>query len=90
MGNIYYFVHFKPFCGILSIVVVDGKYRVLLGKKLRQETGIEKGEKLLAIPFYGGMILLSLKGKHFKGSLNGFNFKEEKHEASKYLFKVGR
>ena len=74
--------------GDLSIVVVDEKYRVLLSKELRRRAGIGKGEELLAIPFRGGMILLSLKGKHFNGSLNGFSFNEEKHEASKYLFKV--
>ena len=78
------------FVGNLTIVIVDEKYRVLLGKELREKVGIEKGEELLAVPFHGGIILLSLKGKRFEGSLEGFGFDEEKHEASKYLFGEGK
>jgi len=72
----------------LSVVVVDGKYRVLLNKEVRRRAGIERGEELLAIPFRGGVVLLSLKGRRFEGSLDGFGFDEERHEASKYLFRV--
>ncbi|RLF14308.1 MAG: hypothetical protein DRJ97_06480 [Thermoprotei archaeon] len=72
----------------MSVVVVDGKYRVLLNKEVRRRAGIERGEELLAIPFRGGVVLLSLKGRRFEGSLDGFGFDEERHEASKYLFRV--
>lgn len=73
----------------MIVVVVDKKYRVLLGRKLREIIGVEKGGKLLAVPFKGGVILTSLKGKGFIGSLNDFKYDERLHEASKHLFGGG-
>ncbi len=71
----------------MSIVVVDEKYRILLGKQLRQTAGVRKGDRLIAIPYKDGVTLLSLKGKRFTASLKGFGYTEEQHEASRYLFR---
>jgi len=70
----------------MSLLKVDKKFRVLLDKDVREVAGLEKGDELLAIPFKGGIILASLKGKSFIGSLRGFSYNEDVHEASKYLF----
>ena len=71
----------------MSVLKVDEKYRVVLDKDVREVAGLEKGDELLAIPFRGGVILASLKGKRFVGSLSGFHYDEAAHEASKYLFR---
>lgn len=70
----------------MRVAVIDEKYRVLLDKEVRKKAGLEKGDELLLIPFKNGVTLLALKGKKFVGSLSGFGYDEEKHEASKYLF----
>lgn len=72
----------------MSVLDIDEKNRVLLDKKVRKTTGFKKGDKLVAIPFKGGVMLVNVKNKDFAGSLDNFNYKEEKHEASKFLFKV--
>jgi len=69
----------------MSLVVVDSKYRVTLGREVRSKAGIDRGDRLVAIPFKGGIILVPIKGKSFKGCLDGFDFREEEHEATKYL-----
>jgi bifunctional DNA-binding transcriptional regulator/antitoxin component of YhaV-PrlF toxin-antitoxin module len=66
---------------------VDEKYRIVLGKRLRKATGIEKGQRLVMIPFHGGIVLVSSEGRAFADSLARFRYDEEKHEASRYLFK---
>jgi hypothetical protein len=71
-------------------VVVDSKYRVVLERKVRAVAGIGKGEKLIAIPFHGGVILTSAAGKRFAGSLRGFGFREDDHEAGRYLAKLAK
>lgn len=70
----------------MGVVTVDSKNRVLLGKRIREMLGIKRNDKLAIIPFEGGAILLSLGEKSFKDSLKGLDYKEEGHEASKYLF----
>jgi len=70
----------------MSVLKVDEKYRILLDKWTREIAGLEKGDESLVIPFKGGVILASFKGKHFVGSLSGLNYDENAHEASKYLF----
>ena len=57
-------------------------------QKVRETTGFKKGDKLVAIPFKGGVMLVNVKNKDFVGSLDNFNYKEEKREASKFVFKV--
>ncbi|HEY4822443.1 MAG TPA: AbrB/MazE/SpoVT family DNA-binding domain-containing protein [Candidatus Bathyarchaeia archaeon] len=71
----------------LAILTVDDRYRVLLDKEVRVFLKIAPGDKVLAIPSSEGVLITSLKGKRFKTSLSGFRFKEESHEASRYLFK---
>jgi bifunctional DNA-binding transcriptional regulator/antitoxin component of YhaV-PrlF toxin-antitoxin module len=66
---------------------VDSKNRVVLDTRLRKTAGIEKGDKLTAVAFRGGIILSSTKGEEFAESLRGFRFEEEKHEATNYLLK---
>jgi bifunctional DNA-binding transcriptional regulator/antitoxin component of YhaV-PrlF toxin-antitoxin module len=71
----------------LAVLKVDDRYRVLLDKEVRKLLRVAPGDKVLAIPFSEGVLITSLKGKRFKTSLAGFRFREESHEASKYLFK---
>ena len=66
-------------------VRMDEKRRAVLTKRLRRAAGLEEGEDLVAIPFWGGVVLTSPKGKKFAGSLSGFGFEEEKHQATRYL-----
>lgn len=73
----------------MSTVTVDDKYRVLLNKELRRRLGITKGQKLVVIPSSKSFTLIPLKGKHYRDSMKGFHYEEEKHEASQYLFGKG-
>ncbi len=66
---------------------VDAKHRVVLETGLRRTAGIGRGDELTAIAFHGGIILTSSKGERFAESLRGFGFKEEEHEATKYIVK---
>ena len=68
-------------------VALDDKYRVVLDKKTRKVAGINKGDRLVAIPFKGGVILVAPRDSKFASSLTGFAFKEERHEASRFLFR---
>jgi len=71
----------------LSTIVIDDKNRVLLTMEVRKIAGVKKGDKLVAISFRGGVMLVNAKGKKFAESLTGFSYKEEEHEAEKFLFK---
>ena len=68
-------------------VALDDKYRVVLDRKTREVAGIRKGDRLVAIPFKGGVVLVAPRGRKFAGSLKGFGFTEEKHEASRFIFR---
>jgi bifunctional DNA-binding transcriptional regulator/antitoxin component of YhaV-PrlF toxin-antitoxin module len=70
----------------LGEVALDDKYRVVLNKRTREVAGINRGDRLVVIPFKGGVILVTPRGK-FKNSLPGFGFKEERHEASRFIFR---
>lgn len=68
-------------------LALDDKYRVVLDRKTREVAGINKGDRLVAIPFKGGVILLAPSDRRFAASLAGFDFKEERHEASRFIFR---
>ena len=68
-------------------VALDSKYRIVLDKRIRAVAGIKKGDRLVAIPFKGGVILVSPRDRRFAGSLTGFEFAEEQHEASRFIFR---
>lgn len=70
-------------------MTVDEKNRIVLTKEVRKKAGISSGDRLLAIPFRGGVILIALRGKRFAGYLKDFVYKEEEHEATKYLLGKG-
>ncbi len=72
---------------LLAVLKVDDRYRVLLDKEVRELLKVSPGDKVLAIAYSEGVLITSLKGKQFKTSLSGFRYKEESHEASKYLSK---
>ena len=59
----------------------------MLDKKTRSVAGLKKGDRLVAIPFRGGVILVAPTNRKFAGSLSGFGFDEEAHEASRFLFR---
>jgi bifunctional DNA-binding transcriptional regulator/antitoxin component of YhaV-PrlF toxin-antitoxin module len=71
----------------LGEVALDDKYRVVLDRKTRAVAGIKKGDRLAAIPFKGGVILVTRRDGRFAGSLKGFKFSEERHEASRFIFR---
>lgn len=62
----------------------------MIPSEVRKVVGIRKGDRILVLPFAKGILLLNLKDKRFEGSLRGFKFKEEMHEASRALFKEVR
>lgn len=70
----------------MSVVTVDEKSRVVLDKKVREVSGLKRKSRLVAIPFKGGVTLVDVTGKRFVGSRPGLKFREEEHEASKFLF----
>ena len=72
------------------MVVIDDKRRIVLTREVRERAGISKGDRLLAIPFSRGVILVALKGKRFAGYLKDFIYDEEAHEATRYLLGGGR
>ncbi len=71
----------------LGEVALDDKYRVALDRKARAVAGIKKGDRLVAIAFKGGVILIAPRSRKFAGSLSGFEFVEERHEASRFIFR---
>jgi hypothetical protein len=71
----------------LGEVLLDDKYRVLLDRRTREIAGINKRDRLVAIPFKGGVILVAPGARKFEGSLSGFGFAEERHEASRFIFR---
>jgi len=70
----------------MSVVVVDDKNRISLARELRERVGISKGDRLLAVPFGGAILLIPLKDRRFVGYLKDFTYDEGAHEASRYLF----
>ncbi|MDV3278443.1 MAG: hypothetical protein LYZ69_08275 [Nitrososphaerales archaeon] len=68
-----------------GVTTLDDKYRLAIGCDAARASGLRKGEKLVVVPFRGGFIVESSRGRKFSESLRGFAFKEEKHEASSYL-----
>jgi len=70
----------------LGEVALDDKYRIVLDKRTRAVAGIKKGDRLIAIPFKGGVILVTPRDRRFAGSLKSFGFSEERHEASRFTF----
>jgi bifunctional DNA-binding transcriptional regulator/antitoxin component of YhaV-PrlF toxin-antitoxin module len=71
----------------VAVLRVDDRYRVVLDKEVREFLKVRPGDKVLAIPSSDGVLMVSLKGKRFNGSLPGFRFREQDHEASRFLFK---
>jgi len=71
----------------LAVLKVDDRYRVVLDREVRELLKVEPGDEVLAIPHSEGVLIASLKGRKFKTSLSGFKYREESHEASKYLSK---
>lgn len=69
----------------MSTARLDSKHRVVLDRRIRKISGIKKGEKLAAIPFRRGVILVAPEANSFAESLRGFRYKEAEHEASRYL-----
>ncbi len=69
-------------------VSLDDRYRIVLDKRVREVAGINKGDRLVTIPFKGGVILVAPGDRKFASSLTGFNFKEERHEASRLMFRM--
>jgi len=66
---------------------LDEKYRIVLDRKTREVAGLKKGARLVVIPFKGGVILVAPRGRKYAGSLAGFQFAEERHEASQFIFR---
>jgi len=75
---------------ILGQVALDDKYRVVLDRKTRAVAGIKRGDRLVAIAFKGGVILVAPRDRKFAGSLTGFQFVEDRHEASRFIFRRKR
>ena len=72
---------------LLGQVALDEKCRIVLDKKTRAVAGLKRGDRLTAIPFKGGVILVAPSKRRFEGSLTGFRYTEERHEASRFIFR---
>lgn len=70
----------------MAVLKVDDRYRVVLDKEIRDRLQVEPGDSVLAIPGTNGVIVTNLKGKKYESLHPGFNYQEEEHEASRYLF----
>jgi len=70
----------------MSVVRIDDKNRVRIPKKYSKIIGIKPGDKVLMFTTKFGIFITPLGDKKFIGCLDGINFKEYEHEASKYLF----
>jgi len=70
----------------LAVLKVDDRYRIVLDKEVRERLKVEPGDSVLAIPETDGVLITSLKGKKYETLHPGFNYREEEHEASRYLF----
>jgi bifunctional DNA-binding transcriptional regulator/antitoxin component of YhaV-PrlF toxin-antitoxin module len=70
----------------MSIIAIDNKNRIRIPKKLSRMAGINPGDKVLVFATINQVVIIPLKNKKFVGSLDGIDFKEEDHEASKLIF----
>jgi len=77
-----------PNVGRVSSTKVDSRNRVQLTKQVREISGIEKGREVILVPSKGTVLVVALEeGETFAGSLSGFAYREEDHEASTFLFR---
>jgi bifunctional DNA-binding transcriptional regulator/antitoxin component of YhaV-PrlF toxin-antitoxin module len=70
----------------MAVLKIDDRYRVVLDKEVRNFLKVQPGDKVLAIPSTDGVVIVPLKDKKFTTSSPGFAFREQDHEASRYLF----
>jgi len=70
----------------LAVLRVDDRYRVVLDKEIREKLQVEPGDAVLAIASTNGVLMTNLRGKKYETLHPGFNYREEDHEASRYLF----
>jgi len=70
----------------LIVITIDDKNRIRIPKKQAKIAGIKPGDKVLIFATLNRVHVVPLKAKKFVGSLDGFDFKEEEHEATKYIF----
>ncbi|HID90449.1 TPA: hypothetical protein EYP44_00630 [Candidatus Bathyarchaeota archaeon] len=70
----------------MSVASIDDKDRVVLKSDVRAISGMRKGMRVLLVPSRGRIEILLLDGS-FSGCLDGFGYAEERHEASKFIFK---
>lgn len=71
----------------MAVLKVDDRYRIVLDREVREKLKIEPGDKVLALASTEGVLITNLKGRKFESLHPGFNYTEEKHEASRYLFR---
>lgn len=70
----------------MAVLKVDDRYRVVLDREIREKLKVQPGDKVLALASTEGVLITNLKGKKFETLHPGFNYREETHEASRYLF----
>lgn len=74
----------------MAVLKVDDRYRVVLDREIRKKLKVSPGDKVLALASTEGVVITNLKGKTFESLHPGFDYREEKHEASRYLFDAGK
>ncbi len=70
----------------LAVLKVDDRYRLVLDNEIREKLQVEPGDFVLALASTDGVLLTNLKGKRYDRLHPGFNYREEEHEASRFLF----
>jgi hypothetical protein len=71
----------------MAILRGDDRYRAVLDRKAREFLKVRPRSKVLTIPSSEGVLMILLQGKNFNTSLPGFRYREQAHEASRFLFK---
>ena len=71
----------------MAILGGDDRYRAVLDGKVREFLETRPRSKVLTIPSSEGALMILLQGKNFNTSLPGFRYREQAHEASRFLFK---
>ncbi len=74
----------------MAVLKVDDRYRVVLDREIREKLKVRPGDKILALPSTDGVLMTILRGKKFESLHPGFNYREEEHEESRYLFGEGK
>jgi len=71
----------------MAILRGDDRSRAVLDRKVQEFLKGRPRSKVLTIPSSEGVLMVLLQRKSFNTSLPRFRYREQAHEASRFLFK---